>query len=214
MKTVDTVLFDLDGTLIDTNELIIASFEHTLGEYYPGQYKRADILPFIGPSLDETFTRLNPSLANDMIEMYIEHNHLHHDQLLREYEGVREAVAQLFDKGYKLGVVTTKRRPTTERGLEITGLKPYFSTIVTFDDVENVKPHPEPIKKSDDTARSTPEQTIMVGDNTHDIDGGKRAGTQTAAVGWAVRGLEEVRSLYPDYILEDMRDLLHIVGAD
>lgn len=61
---------------------------------------------------------------------------------------------------------------------------------------------------------STPEQTIMVGDNTHDIDGGKRAGTQTAAVGWAVRGLEEVRSLYPDYILEDMRDLLHIVGAD
>ncbi|MBM7631249.1 pyrophosphatase PpaX [Geomicrobium sediminis] len=214
MKTVDTVLFDLDGTLIDTNELIIASFEHTLGEYYPGHYKRADILPFIGPSLDETFTRLNPSLANDMIEMYIEHNHLHHDQLLREYEGVREAVAQLFDKGYKLGVVTTKRRPTTERGLEITGLKPYFSTIVTFDDVENVKPHPEPIKKAMAQLGSTPEQTIMVGDNTHDIDGGKRAGTQTAAVGWAVRGLEEVRSLYPDYILEDMRDLLHIVGAD
>ncbi|MFB4161705.1 pyrophosphatase PpaX [Geomicrobium sp. JSM 1781026] len=214
MRTVDTVLFDLDGTLVDSNELIISSFEHTLGHYYPGEYSRTEILPFIGPSLNDTFQRLDVERAEEMIAMYIEHNHRHHDELLKEYEGVREAISRLFEAGFKLGVVTTKRKTTTERGLEITGLKPYFSTIVTFDDVEHVKPHPEPLKKAMQALGSQPAQTLMVGDNTHDIDGGKRAGTATAAVSWAVRGLDEVKALHPDYVLNDMRDLLNILGVE
>ncbi len=85
---IDTVLFDLDGTLINTNELIIESFLHTLNYYYPGKYQREDILPFIGPPLIDTFQRINPEKAEEMVRRYREFNHAQHDLLVKEYDHV------------------------------------------------------------------------------------------------------------------------------
>lgn len=94
-KRVTAILFDLDGTLIDTNELIIASYLHTLDHYCPGQFKREDVLPFIGPPLYETFSGINAEKCDDMISMYRAFNHEKHDELVTEYETVYETLDEL-----------------------------------------------------------------------------------------------------------------------
>ena len=210
---IDTVLFDLDGTLIDTNELIISSFLHTLEHFYPGSYLRDDVLPFIGPSLQETFEKLNPERFEDMIEMYRDYNKSNHDLLVKEFEGVNETVETLQKKGYKLGIVTTKRSDVVEMGLKLTGLDQYFNVVVALDDVAKPKPDPEPVNMALRLLDSAPERAIMVGDNHHDILAGKNAGTATAAVEWSLKGREYLASYKPDYILSKMPDLIPILEA-
>lgn len=211
---INTVLFDLDGTLINTNELIISSFLHTLNTYYPNQYKREDVLPFIGPSLHDTFSSIDKERVEEFIGCYRTFNHDHHDELVEEYETVYDTVKTLREKGYKVGIVTTKIRETTEMGLKLTKLDSFFDVIVTIDDVENVKPHPEPIQKALHLLGAKPEETLMVGDNHHDIVGGKNAGVKTAAVAWTIKGRKYLESYHPDYVLEKMSDLLPIVTEE
>ena len=123
---INTVLFDLDGTLINTNELIISSFLHTLNTYYPNQYKREDVLPFIGPSLHDTFSKIDESKVEEMITSYRKFNHDHHDELVEEYETVYETVRELKKQGYKVGIVTTKARQTVEMGLQLSKLDEFL----------------------------------------------------------------------------------------
>ncbi|EOW9528298.1 pyrophosphatase PpaX [Bacillus cytotoxicus] len=209
---INTVLFDLDGTLINTNELIISSFLHTLNTYYPNQYKREDVLPFIGPSLQETFHSIDERKVEEMITRYRQFNHDHHDELVEEYETVYETVQALKEKGYKIGIVTTKARQTVEMGLNLSKLNKFFDVVVTIDDVEHVKPHPEPIQKALQLLDAKPEETLMVGDNHHDIVGGQNAGTKMAAVGWTIKGRAYLESYKPDYVLNKMSDLLSILS--
>jgi pyrophosphatase PpaX len=210
---IDTILFDLDGTLVDTNDLIITSFSHTLEHYFPGQYTREKIIEFIGPPLIDTFKSIDENRTEELINHYRDHNLKHHDRLIKEYETVYETVERLDKEGYKLAVVTTKMRHTTTMGLAITGLDRFFDTVITINDVDKVKPDPEPLMKAMAALGSNPEQTIMVGDSQYDILGGKNAGTKTAGVCWSIKGEEYLRSLNPDYMLETMSDLLSIVGV-
>ncbi|MCP8970616.1 pyrophosphatase PpaX [Ectobacillus ponti] len=208
---INTILFDLDGTLINTNELIISSFLHTLNHYYPNRYKREDVLPFIGPSLRETFTEIDSTRVDEMIQRYRDFNHLNHDLLVEEYESVYDTVKELKQRGYKLGIVTTKARRTVEMGLQLTKLDGFFEVIVTIDDVEFVKPHPEPLEKALQQLGAKPEEALMVGDNHHDVMGGKNAGTKTAGVAWSIKGRAYLESYQPDYMLDRMSDLLDML---
>jgi pyrophosphatase PpaX len=208
---VNTLLFDLDGTLIDTNELIIASFLHTLDHYYPEKYKREDAIQFIGPPLYDTFVAIDESRVDEMITTYREHNLSHHDELVTEFEGVYETVEALYKKGYKLGIVTTKLRHTVNMGLKLTKLDQFFDVVVTLDDVKNAKPDPEPVEKALVLLGSAPEETIMVGDNHHDIQSGQNAGTKTAGVAWSLKGVDYLQSFKPDYMLDSMSDLFTIL---
>ncbi|WP_368657915.1 pyrophosphatase PpaX [Metabacillus halosaccharovorans] len=210
---INTLLFDLDGTLINTNELIIESFLHTLHSYYPDQYKRDDVLPFIGPTLYDTFTSINPEKTEEMVKVYRKFNHEQHDTLVTEYETVFETIKTLKEHGFKLGIVTTKIRDTVNMGLKLTKLDQFFDVVVTLDDVENAKPHPEPVLNALAQLDSKPEEAIMVGDNHHDVEAGKNAGTKTAGVSWSIKGREYISSYNPDYLLERMSDLLPIVGV-
>ncbi|MGQ4667608.1 pyrophosphatase PpaX [Metabacillus halosaccharovorans] len=210
---INTLLFDLDGTLINTNELIIESFLHTLHSYYPDQYKREDVLPFIGPTLYDTFTSINPEKTEEMVKVYRKFNHEQHDTLVTEYETVFETIKTLKEHGFKLGIVTTKIRDTVNMGLKLTKLDQFFDVVVTLDDVENAKPHPEPVLNALAQLESKPEEAIMVGDNHHDVEAGKNAGTKTAGVSWSIKGREYISSYNPDYLLERMSDLLPIVGV-
>lgn len=211
---INTLLFDLDGTLINTNELIIESFLHTLHSYYPDQYKREDVLPFIGPTLYDTFNSINAEKVEEMVKVYRKFNHEQHDVLVKEYETVFETVKTLKEKGFKLGIVTTKIRATVNMGLTLTKLDQFFDVVVTLDDVENAKPHPEPVLKALEQLGSKPEEAIMVGDNHHDVEAGKNAGTLTAGVAWSIKGRDYISSHNPDYLLETMSDLLPIVGVE
>lgn len=210
---IDTLLFDLDGTLIDTNELIISSFMHTLEKYYPGKYKREDALAFIGPTLYETFSSMDKERTQEMIEEYRKYNHEQHDLLVKEFDGVFETIRSLHEMGYKLGIVTTKVRSTVNMGLKLTHLDQFFEVVVTLDDVKNAKPDPEPIMLALQQLNSNPENAIMVGDNSHDILGGKNAGTKTAGVAWAIKGKEYLAQFQPDFMLEHPGDLFDIIGA-
>ncbi|MCL6570267.1 MAG: pyrophosphatase PpaX [Bacillus sp. (in: Bacteria)] len=209
---ITTVLFDLDGTLIDTNELIITTYLHTFEKYYPSKYKREDVLPFLGPTLQDAFGSINPDQVEEMVLEYRTYNFANHDELVKEFTGVLETVRTLKEQGYKLGVVTTKRLDMTLKGLHLMNLAEFFEVIVASDHVKNVKPDPEPIFNALKQLGSTPAETIMVGDNFHDILAGKNAGTTTAGVAWSIKGREYVAKFEPDYMLENMADLLTILG--
>lgn len=205
-----TVLFDLDGTLINTNELIVESFIHTFKQYGLN-YTNEEIITFNGPPLDETFKKIDEDRAEDMIKTYREHNFLYHDQYVTPFPHVVETIKTLSEQGLSLGIVSTKMRSGVDKGLAVTGLTPYFSTIITLDDVTRAKPDPEPVLKGMNELGGTPESTLMIGDNSHDIEAGHRASVLTAGVAWAQRGEEYLKQYNPTYILQDMRDLLDLI---
>lgn len=206
----DTILFDLDGTLINTNELIISSFLYTLHHYFPNQYKREDVIPFIGPPLIDSFKSVDSERYEEMVQMYRKHNTENHDTLVMEYEGVFETVEHLKAEGYQLAVVTTKMRPTVEQGLNLTKLNQFFDVVVTYNDVENVKPHPEPLYKALRQLGSSTERAIMVGDSQYDILAGKNAGVTTIGVGYSIKGRDFIQEQQPDFIIDTMPELIEV----
>ncbi|MBU9722246.1 MULTISPECIES: pyrophosphatase PpaX [Bacillaceae] len=212
LQSVDTILFDLDGTLINTIDLIVDSFLHTMEQYYPGKYKREDVVSFIGPPLSETFEKLDPEKVEEMTKTYRVFNHAKHDELVTEYEGVIDTLEALHKEGYKMAIVTTKLRETALKGMKLMGIDRFFDIIVALDQVENYKPHPEPLEKAMKALGSVPEKTMMIGDSQHDILGGKNAGTYTAGVSWSIKGKEFLNSFEPDVMLETMPDLLEVLG--
>lgn len=210
--SIHTLLFDLDGTLIDTNELIITSFKHTF-QQYGKELSREEAIEFIGPPLMDTFEQFDSEQVEAMVETYRKHNLFHHDDFVTPFPHVVEVIDKLKKDGFKLGIVTTKMRRTVEMGLKVTGLDPYFETIITLDDVTHAKPHPEPILKAMRELDADAASTVMVGDNSHDIDAGHNAGVRTAAVAWSLKGKEKLLEYNPTYMLDDMRDLLKIAGV-
>lgn len=209
--SIRTLLFDLDGTLIDTNELIIASFKYTF-QQYGMSLSREQAIEFIGPPLADTFRSAaeNPEQAAEMISLYRKHNIQHHDAYVRSFPYVNETLMSLRAEGLKLGVVTTKARQTVEKGMTLTNINSFFDAVITLDDVTHAKPHPEPVFQAMKQLDAQAGSTLMVGDNSHDIDAGHHAGVQTAGVAWSLKGKAKLLEYNPTYMLDDIRDLLSI----
>ena len=210
--SIRTILFDLDGTLIDTNQLIIDSFKHTF-DHFQLSFTREEIIEFNGPPLIETFSKIDVDRAVDMIEKYREHNLAEHDNYVTAFPQVVETLEELKKHNLKLGIVTAKMKPTAIKGLKLTGIHHYFDSIITLDDVKHSKPHPEPVITAMQELNAEARTTLMVGDNSHDIESGKNAGVQTAGVAWSFKGRERLLTYKPTYMLEEMRDLLNILGV-
>lgn len=208
--SIHTILFDLDGTLIDTNELINESFYHTFNAYGL-EFTHDEVLAFNGPPLKETFEKIDLEKAEAMIATYRAHNLAHHDDYVKIFPHVKETLKLLKDKGIKLGIVTTKMRKTAIRGMKLTGIYSYFDTIIAINDVTHAKPHPEPVLNAMKALNADSESTLMVGDNSHDIESGHNAGVLTAGVAWSLKGEEVLKTYQPTYLLQDMRDLLKII---
>lgn len=209
--SIRTILFDLDGTLIDTNELIIASFQYTF-QQYDMPLSREQAVDFIGPPLADTFHSAaeTPEQAAEMVNLYRKHNIQHHDSYVLAFPYVIETLKSLHAKGLNLGVVTTKARQTVEKGMALTKIKPFFDVVITLDDVTHAKPHPEPVFQAMKQLDAHTGSTLMVGDNSHDIEAGHHAGVQTAGVAWSLKGEAKLHEYKPTYMLDDMRDLLSI----
>lgn len=211
---ITVLLFDFDGTLVDTNELIIQSFMHTFDRFFPNRYSREDCISFIGPTLRETFGKIAPDRAEEMIACYRAFNRENHDRYIREFPGVYETIRTLHEHRFRLGIVTSKMKEMVHLGLEATRLRPFFPCIISVDEVANPKPHPESVLKAMEFFGARPEETLMIGDNYHDILAGKNAGTKTAGVAWSLKGKDYLRQFHPDYMLDRMSDLLTIVGVE
>ncbi|RXT04023.1 pyrophosphatase PpaX [Ammoniphilus sp. CFH 90114] len=215
MLKYDTVLLDLDGTLIDTNELILVSFLHVLENYFPGQYNRENVIPHMGKTLHEQMELFGGvELRDELVVAYREHNETIHDEWVREFPHVRETLEELKQLGVTMGVVTTKQRITAVMGADVCGVTPYMSTFVTFQDTERHKPSPDPVLKALENLGANPETTLMVGDTQFDIQAGHNAGVHSAGVAWSLKGAEFLQQFNPEYILQDMRDLVAIVKGE
>ncbi|MFC5700665.1 pyrophosphatase PpaX [Cohnella faecalis] len=212
-KKITTVLFDLDGTIIDTNELIIQSFLHALKGIVPPDFDREHIIPSMGMPLS---VQLQLFSGRDDVEeltrLYREYNHGRHDEMVTLFKGVAEVVPQLHQAGIKLGVVTTKMRQTSERALKLFGIYEYMGTIVALDDVEHPKPHPEPVLKAIEALGALPEETIMVGDSPVDIESARRAGAVAVGVAWSLKGEAKLRESGADHVVLDMDELVAMCG--
>lgn len=211
---INTILFDLDGTIIDTNDLIINTFLHVLEQHFPQQkYTREQIIPHMGLTLEQQMqTFSGREEVTDLVADYRTYNNLHHDTLIREFPRVKEVIAELHERGITMGIVTTKIKPTTIRALDYFGLKEYMSNIVTVQDVTHPKPHPEPVLTALSNLGADPAKTLMVGDSAADIQSAKAAGVKAAGVAWSLKGVDVLKQYNPDYILEDMTDLYGVLG--
>lgn len=209
-KEINALLFDFDGTLLDTNELIIQTFISVLGEHFPGRFEREDILHFIGPSLKQTFDSIDADRTAELTEQYLAINKQMHDELVTEYDGVTETLRLLKAQGLKLAIVSTKRSANIKHGLKLMGIERVFDEIISLDEVQNPKPDPEPILLALEKLAASKEEALMIGDNSHDIEGGKNAGVRTAGVAWSIKGEAFLASCEPDYMLQHISDLLDL----
>lgn len=215
MRAYDTILFDLDGTILDTNELIIASFLHALKGAAAEDFNRDHIIPSMGAPLEDQLRRFSGlEQVDHLVAAYREVNLRLHDEYVRLFGDVEEVLAELHRHGFKLGVVTTKMRLTTDRGLAFTDIAKYMDVVITIDDVQHAKPHPEPVQKALEGLGSEPGRAIMVGDSTMDIESGNQAGVTTVGVAWSLKGEQVLRDAGAKYIIQSMTDLYELVGLE
>lgn len=210
---ITTLLFDFDGTLLDTNELIIQTFLSVLGKRYPGRFTKEDVLHFIGPSLKQTFDSIDETLTEDLIKEYRAWNIEMHDQMAVEFDGVVDTLRILKARGLKMAIVSTKRQDIIQQGLKLMGIEDIFEVVIALDDVVNPKPDPEPIVLALKRLNASKEEALMIGDNSHDIDGGHNAGVRTAGVAWTAKGEAYLATFNPTYMLQHISDLLEIVDG-
>jgi pyrophosphatase PpaX len=207
-----TFLFDLDGTLIDSIELILRSYRHTMqthrGVAPPDEVWMEGLgtplwVQFRDWTEDETEIRA-------MVDTYRSYNLAHHDELVRPYDGVVAEVRRLQADGKALGLVTSKLRGGARQGLRLAGIEDAFTVVVGADDVANPKPHPEPVLIALERLGRTPKEAVFIGDSRHDLECGRAAGVATAAVLWGPFDRAHLQDLEPDYWLEQPRDLVRL----
>lgn len=212
---IKTMLFDLDGTILDTNELIIRSFIESLQGVVPEGFGREHIIPSMGQPLTDQMRLFSGfDEVSHLVAAYREVNLRLHDELVKPFDYVGEVLETLHGKGIQIGVVTTKMRLTTERGLKFVGIYDYVDAIVTIDDVENPKPHPEPVSKAVELLGADPATTIMVGDSTVDMQSAVAAGTIAVGVAWSLKGQQILKEAGAHHVINDMRDLYSFVGME
>ena len=213
MPTLRTFLFDLDGTLIDSVQLILDSFHHTLAAH--GLPPRSDDqwLAGVGTPLTAQFAEWKDAAGTmeSLIETYRDYNLANHDRMVRGYSGVAEAVRAIRRTGRSTGLVTSKNRRGALRGLRLVGLEDAMDVLVCADDVVNPKPHPEPVEKAVRLLGADPTSTVYAGDSIHDLHSGRGAGVWTAAVLWGPFSRRQLEPAEPDFWIERPEELLSLL---
>jgi pyrophosphatase PpaX len=223
-RLADAVLFDLDGTLIDTIPLIFASYRHTLEVHLPGYHPGRDaIVARLGRSLD-TILRdfaseagaVDPdALSQVMKQTYRSFQRANLARLVRPYEGMREVLKALREHGIRLGVVTSKVEWAARMGLDHYGLGEFFEIEVFHDDTRRHKPDPEPLLFAVRKGGLEEARTAYVGDSVNDMAAGRAAGMQTIGALWGPSPREALLAAGADTLAEKPADLLSLVcGAD
>lgn len=222
-----TVLFDLDGTLLDTIECIVISLRHTFDTHLDYLPPTSALVAQIGTPLLEQMrhhglaadrhagaTRIDDEMVERMAQTYIDHNRGIHDHHVRPYDGIPEMLETLAEAGVRMGIVTSKSHVMADRGLVRCGLRHHFEVLVAADDVRHTKPHPEPVLTAlaamGEDAPVPTEGTLFVGDSLHDMLAGRAAGVDTAAALWGPFDQETLAPAEPTHSPESPRELLGV----
>lgn len=202
------LVFDLDGTLVDSLGDIVTSFLHALAEHGHPVPEREAVRARVGPPLEEMFAGFAPGDVLPLCDAYRRHYAVHGADTTAPYPGVVETLAELRARGYKLAVATTKRTDTALRLVEATGLKPLLDHVQGTDGFPH-KPEPEVIRRALAALRA--EGAWMVGDTITDIQAGKAAGLRTYAVTWGTHDRDLLATAAPDALEPDLGPLLELV---
>ncbi len=212
--TITTILFDFDGTLADTNELIATSHLHVLNKYFPDRFDREKVKAFNGPSLDDVYGKLYPEKSNELIAEYRRYNEKKHDDVIKLFPDVNEMLVQLKSANFKLGIVSTKKQPLLNKGLEVLGILPHFDAVISGSDIKKTKPDPESLHLALEKLQSSPKEAIMVGDNWHDIESANRGNIKSVFVRWSEKTEAEISVYKPHKIAESMIELVEWIQTE
>ena len=207
---IDTVLFDLDGTLIDSKELIYSSFVYTFAKFRPDyQLSDDELRSFFGPTLVQTFSRYSndEQEIDEMIKYYREYNISHHDEIVRPMSNAKATLKKLHSKGYAIGIVSSKKDDLVVRGLEVCGLIDYVDLVIGSDSVKVHKPAPDGILMAKEKLHA--KNVLYVGDHPNDILAGKNANVKTVGCLYS-ESVDELLEEKPDYVIKNLDNILQI----
>ncbi len=211
MKGITTLLFDIDGTVLDTTEFILQATEHALKVCGYSVPDRSVICSTVGKSFPGYYLDLAGDDA-DTDKLITTHRdfQLEHFDLSIPFKNTVEVLKELKARGYKLAAVTTRHKHTSHPTLIKAGIFDLFSVIITTDLVKKTKPDPAPLLMAMEYLKETPDKAVMIGDSHLDIQAGKNAGTKTirAVYGFHAESLHDPE---PDFVIEDIKDLLKLL---
>ena len=212
---IKALLFDLDGTIIDTYELILASMryalENVLGQHYPD----AQLMEKVGqPLLTQMYDYTDSDeTVDELLRVYRHHNKIYEGELAKSFPGTKEALEAMKRAGFPMGIVTSKMHGPALRGLQQFELDEYFNFIIGSDDCERHKPHPEPVLYGAKLMNVDPRSCVYVGDSPFDIQSGNAAGTYTIAALWGMFSLETLENEQPNALCENIANLPTIIQS-
>lgn len=207
------IMFDLDGTLINTNTLIKKSFIHTFHVHKPSLVLSDEVLlSFLGPTLEDTFLKyFKEDEVEEVVNTYRTYNKANHDDYVTIFDGVVETLDFFKSHQFPMAIITSKRNDVAKMGLDMFGLGKYFEMIVAYEDVEKAKPDPEGVYKVLNHFHCS--RGVMVGDNPSDLLAGIRANIDSAGVAWSSKGEQALQEYNPSIVVQTMSELISFVGG-
>jgi pyrophosphatase PpaX len=205
------VLFDFDGTVVDSGAMILASFRHATKTVLDRELSDTELLTAVGTPLREQMRLLDAERAEELVEVYRKHNEPLHEAL-QPCDGMLDVLRQLKHEGRRLGIVTAKRDSTVELAFAVLPLRDYFETIVAAEDSQRHKPDPEPLLLALDRLEARAAEAAYVGDSPFDVAAAKAAGVFAVAVTWGgIHSEETLRAESPDALVSTPAELLDVV---
>jgi pyrophosphatase PpaX len=210
-----TVLFDLDGTLIDSIDLIVGSYQHTFRTHGLPALSREAIVEGIGTPLVAVFRQFTDDDATitSWIATYREHNLANHDAMVRAFPGTVEMVRAIATARRRLGLVTSKNNAGARRGLALVGLDATMEVIIGADDVTRHKPDPEPVHRALEALGASAADAVFIGDSHHDVAAGRAAGVRTIAVSWGPVARDRLSAAGADHVCATPAEVLAVLGV-
>jgi HAD superfamily hydrolase (TIGR01549 family) len=206
-RHVDGVLFDIDGTLTRTNDLIFATFNYITARHCGRTYEPRDIVALFGPPEEGAIAKIvGTERLDQVMDELCAYYREHHHSMAALHEGMDGVLAYLKSRGIPLGVFTGKGRRTAMITLEALGIAQSFAMIVSGNDVVRHKPDPEGIRKFLDAFGLEPHRVLMVGDTLGDVTASRAAGVTPVAVLWDSYDSERVLQASPDYVFHAVGD--------
>jgi pyrophosphatase PpaX len=207
-------LFDFDGTLVDTTEMIHQSMRHAANSVLGrDDIPREVLLANVGQPLPRQMELIDAENAELLLEAYRRHHEEHHDALIGEFPGVEESLSRLRSAGIKVAVVTSKRRISVEMALKnFPGLRDVVDRFVTMEDTTEHKPDPEPLLRGLELLGNVPKQeAVYVGDSPFDVEAAKAAGLTSIAVSWGAFSEDRLREAKPDHLVPDIDAVVDVL---
>lgn len=205
-RRVDAVIWDLDGTLVDSDLYIVCNYLHLYEMYRPGYYPHlSEILSFSGPSVWDTLAEQFPDVdSEERMREFVRFSLERETQYQTLFPGEIETLRAIASLGIKMGLVTNKRRASAVQTLEAAGILNLFGSLVTLDDVKDPKPAPEGVNICLGELGVTPDRVIVIGDTEYDIVTARNANATSGLVTWSIRGIPERRA---DVYFDSMDDI-------